>query len=114
MKKEFVIIKTWHTEEDEPILISDHASQEAMDQAGNDYFEKTGDRNVSVLAMYGSDSKEEIMDIENLGQDELVRAKEWKGKNINTNLKLSCLGADGREKVRYKAQKFMAMRLTFS
>lgn len=33
MKKEFVIIKTWHTEEDEPILISDHASQEAMDQA---------------------------------------------------------------------------------
>ena len=80
MKREFVMIKTWHTEEDEPILISDHASQEAMDQAGNDYFEKTGDRNVSVLAMYGSDSKEEIMDIENLGQDELVRAKEWKGK----------------------------------
>lgn len=32
MKKEFVMIKTWHTEEDEPILISDHASQEAMDQ----------------------------------------------------------------------------------
>ena len=35
-------------------------------------------------------------------------------ENINTNLKLSYLGADGREKVRYKAQKFMAMRLTFS
>lgn len=36
------------------------------------------------------------------------------GERINTNLKLSCLGADGREKVRYKAQKFMAMRLAFS
>ena len=34
-------------------------------------------------------------------------------ENINTNLKLSCLGADGREKVRYKAQKFMAMRPHF-
>ena len=52
MKKEFVMIKTWHTEEDEPILISDHASQEAMDQAGNDYFEKTGDeKNVNIAKL---------------------------------------------------------------
>lgn len=36
MQKEFVMIKTQHTEEDEPILISDNASQEAMDKAGND------------------------------------------------------------------------------
>lgn len=42
MKREFVMIKTWHTEEDEPILISEHASQEAMDQAGNDYLKKQG------------------------------------------------------------------------
>ena len=36
MQKEFVMIKTQHTEEDEPILISDNAFKEAMNKAGND------------------------------------------------------------------------------
>lgn len=81
MKKEFIMIKTWKTEKDDPIIMTDSASQEKMIEAAHEYTKDIkGKILYSVLVLNGYDNEKELLEEENLKTKKIIKEKNWKGK----------------------------------
>lgn len=81
MKKEFIMIKTWKTEKDDPIIMMDSASQGKMIEAAHEYTKDIkGKILYSVLVLNGYDNEKELLEKENLKTKKIIKEKNWKGK----------------------------------
>lgn len=81
MKREFIMIKTWKTEEDDPIIMMDSASQEKMIEAAHKYTKDIkGKILYSVLVLNGYDNEKELLEEENLKTKKIIKEKNWKGE----------------------------------
>lgn len=80
MKREFIMIKTWKTEEDDLIIMMDSASQEKMIEAADEYTKDIKDKILySVLVLNGYDNEKELLEEENLKTKKIIKEKNWKG-----------------------------------
>ena len=81
MKKEFIMIKTWKTEKDDPIIMMDSASPEKMIEAAHEYTKDIkGKILYSVLVLNGYDNEKELLEEENLKTKKIIKEKNWNGK----------------------------------
>lgn len=81
MKKEFIMIKTWKTEKDDPIIMMDSASQGKMIEAAHKYTKDIkGKILYSVLVLNGYDNEKELLEEENLKTKKIIKEKNWKAK----------------------------------
>ena len=81
MKKRMILIKPWDKSNHEPpIIVNDESSQKLMDEASQEYYNKTGNPLYSCLIVDGYDKKEELSQATNIPIKLLTVSQEYKGK----------------------------------